>query len=200
MRPRYTHGDERAVVAQRRAGLHARHQRRARDGDARVPARRRAGSARGPRCRLSVTYANELESYQIFEEARNDPTFRDDLIALGLDPRHRQRQGDPIRHQRRIRAQHDELACSTRARATCSRRTSSRPGRCSAARSTTPSSRPKRRVYRAIGSRLVAAGQVRLGSIDDFDGSGKRRAVLQALLPRRRLEPARVGPLRSRRR
>jgi outer membrane protein insertion porin family/translocation and assembly module TamA len=35
---------------------------------------------------LALTYANEWEDYTITEEARNDPTFRDDLIALGLDP------------------------------------------------------------------------------------------------------------------
>ena len=36
---------------------------------------------------MSVTYANEYETYQISNEALEDPTFRDDLIALGLDPR-----------------------------------------------------------------------------------------------------------------
>jgi outer membrane protein assembly complex protein YaeT len=36
---------------------------------------------------LALTYANEWEEYQISNEALNDPTFRDDLIALGLDPR-----------------------------------------------------------------------------------------------------------------
>jgi outer membrane protein assembly complex protein YaeT len=35
---------------------------------------------------LALTYANEWEDYTISEEARNDPTFRDELIALGLDP------------------------------------------------------------------------------------------------------------------
>ena len=41
---------------------------------------------RSPAMTFSVTYANEHESYTIFEEALNDPSFRDDLIALGLDP------------------------------------------------------------------------------------------------------------------
>jgi len=36
---------------------------------------------------MSLTYINEYETYQISDEALNDPTFRDDLIALGLDPR-----------------------------------------------------------------------------------------------------------------
>jgi len=40
-----------------------------------------------PTTTLSLTYANEYETYTISDEALNDPTFRDDLIALGLDPR-----------------------------------------------------------------------------------------------------------------
>ncbi|HEY7500767.1 MAG TPA: BamA/TamA family outer membrane protein [Vicinamibacterales bacterium] len=35
----------------------------------------------------SVTYVNEWEEYEISNAALEDPTFRDDLIALGLDPR-----------------------------------------------------------------------------------------------------------------
>ena len=35
---------------------------------------------------LALTYANEWEDYTITEEALNDPEFRDELIALGLDP------------------------------------------------------------------------------------------------------------------
>ena len=36
---------------------------------------------------LALTYANEWEDYTISNEALLDPTFRDELIALGLDPR-----------------------------------------------------------------------------------------------------------------
>jgi outer membrane protein assembly complex protein YaeT len=36
---------------------------------------------------LSLTYANEWEEYSISDEALSDLTFRDRLIALGLDPR-----------------------------------------------------------------------------------------------------------------
>jgi outer membrane protein assembly complex protein YaeT len=36
---------------------------------------------------LALTYVNEWEEYTIYDEALADPTFRDDLIALGLDPR-----------------------------------------------------------------------------------------------------------------
>ncbi len=40
-----------------------------------------------PATSLSLTYANELERYSITNEALADLSFRDDLIALGLDPR-----------------------------------------------------------------------------------------------------------------
>jgi len=36
---------------------------------------------------LALTYVNEWEDYTIYDAALQDPTFRDDLIALGLDPR-----------------------------------------------------------------------------------------------------------------
>ena len=36
---------------------------------------------------VQLTYANEHESYEISNEALEDPTFRDELISLGLDPR-----------------------------------------------------------------------------------------------------------------
>ena len=42
---------------------------------------------RRPRTSLSFTYANEHEDYTISEDARADLSFRDELIALGLDPR-----------------------------------------------------------------------------------------------------------------
>jgi outer membrane protein assembly complex protein YaeT len=41
---------------------------------------------RRPTTTAALTYMNEWEDYTISEEARNDPTFRDELIALGLDP------------------------------------------------------------------------------------------------------------------
>ena len=45
-------------------------------------------SVLGPRqaTTLALTYVNEWEDYTISDEALNDPTFRDELIALGLDP------------------------------------------------------------------------------------------------------------------
>jgi outer membrane protein insertion porin family/translocation and assembly module TamA len=40
-----------------------------------------------PTTTLAMTYVNEWEDYTISNEALMDPTFRDELIALGLDPR-----------------------------------------------------------------------------------------------------------------
>ena len=40
-----------------------------------------------PTMTLALTYANEYEDYTISNEALTDLTFRDELIALGLDPR-----------------------------------------------------------------------------------------------------------------
>ncbi len=70
----------------------------------------RARSVLGARDRstvLALTYANEWEDYTISEEALDDPTFRDELIALGLDPEtgtgHWPAVGAPVR----CRPQHD---------------------------------------------------------------------------------------------
>ncbi len=47
------------------------------------------GPLRGsqPSTTVAFTYVNEFEDYAISREALEDPTFRDELIALGLDPR-----------------------------------------------------------------------------------------------------------------
>ena len=47
--------------------------------------RRPLGGVR-PTTTLAFTYANEWEDYTISDEALNDLTFRDELIALGLNP------------------------------------------------------------------------------------------------------------------
>lgn len=45
-----------------------------------------AGADRGVRNSLSVSFIREYERYAISQSALDDPTFRDELIALGLDP------------------------------------------------------------------------------------------------------------------
>ena len=44
------------------------------------------GAERGVRNRLSLGLIREYESYAISQSALDDPTFREELIALGLDP------------------------------------------------------------------------------------------------------------------
>ena len=43
-------------------------------------------SSRNAESSFSLTYANEWQDYVVSEDTLNDPTQRDDLIALGLDP------------------------------------------------------------------------------------------------------------------
>ena len=44
------------------------------------------GADRGVRNRLSLSLIREYEDYAISDSALSDPTFRDELIALGLNP------------------------------------------------------------------------------------------------------------------
>jgi outer membrane protein assembly complex protein YaeT len=46
-----------------------------------------------PSTTLSLTYANEFEEYEVSPEVLADPSLRDDLIAMGLDPRTGQGRG-----------------------------------------------------------------------------------------------------------
>jgi outer membrane protein assembly complex protein YaeT len=120
-----------------------------------------------PTMSVSVTYANELEKYQIFEEARNDPTFRDDLIALGLNPDTGSAKGtrsavsvEVVRNTTNslLDARQGYLASVHLEQA----------GKVLGGTFEYTEVTTEARVYRALGSRLVAAGQVRLGSIDNF--------------------------------
>jgi len=45
-----------------------------------------SGTDRGARNQATMTIVHEFDNYQITEAALNDPSFRDELIALGLDP------------------------------------------------------------------------------------------------------------------
>jgi outer membrane protein assembly complex protein YaeT len=120
-----------------------------------------------PSTTLSLTYANERESYTISQAALDDPTFRDELIALGLDPRTGTGGGtrsalslDGGRNttnnlldarQGYVASLHLEQAGSWLA------------GSYDYYEVTT-----ELRLYRSLGDRLVAAGQARLGSISAF--------------------------------
>jgi outer membrane protein assembly complex protein YaeT len=118
-----------------------------------------------PTTTLSLTYANEHENYTISNAALEDLSFRDELIALGLDPRKGTGQGtrsaislDGGRNttnnlldarQGYVAAIHLEQA-----------------GRWFAGSYDYYELTTELRLYRSLGSRLVAAGQARIGSID----------------------------------
>ena len=118
-----------------------------------------------PSTTLSLTYANERESYTISQAALDDPTFRDELIALGLDPRSGKGSGtrsainlDGGRNttnnlldakQGYVASLHLEQA-----------------GKWLAGSYDYYEVTTELRLYRSIGDRVVVAGQARLGSID----------------------------------
>jgi outer membrane protein assembly complex protein YaeT len=118
-----------------------------------------------PTTTLSFTYANERESYEISNAALNDLTFRDELIALGLDPRKGTGQGtrsaislDGGRNTTNnlLDAKQGYVASIHLEQA----------GRWLAGSYDYYEVTTEARMYRSIGNRLVAAGQARLGSID----------------------------------
>jgi outer membrane protein assembly factor BamA len=120
-----------------------------------------------PSTTLSLTYANERESYTISQRALDDPTFRDELIALGLDPRTGKGSGtrsaislDGGRNttnnlldarQGYVASLHLEQA-----------------GKWLAGSYDYYEITSELRLYRSIGDRIVAAGQARLGSISPY--------------------------------
>ena len=118
-----------------------------------------------PAATLSLTYANEFQSYIIKRAALEDLSFRDELIALGLDPRRPIDSGlrsaisvDGGRNttnnlldakQGYVMAIHGEQAGQWLG------------GKYDYYEGTTEG-----RMYHSLGDRLVVAGQMRLGSID----------------------------------
>ena len=118
-----------------------------------------------PSTTLSLTYANERENYTISRAALDDPTFRDELIALGLDPRLGKGSGtrsaislDGGRNttDNLLDARHGYVASLHLEQA----------GKWLAGSYDYYEVTTELRLYRSIGNRVIAAGQARLGSID----------------------------------
>jgi outer membrane protein assembly complex protein YaeT len=118
-----------------------------------------------PSTTLSLTYANEHESYTISQAALDDPTFRDELIALGLDPRTGKGRGtrsaislDGGRNTTNnlLDAKQGYVASIHLEQA----------GRWLAGSYDYYELTSELRAYRSLGRRIVAAGQARIGSID----------------------------------
>ena len=70
----------------RRSRVQIPQQRRPRDARQAVRPWARTGFERGVRNQMRISFINEYENYAITRGALNDPTLRDELIALGLDP------------------------------------------------------------------------------------------------------------------
>ncbi len=118
-----------------------------------------------PTMSLSLTYVNEQENYEISNEALTDLSFRDELIALGLDPRFGIGEGhrsalmvdasrnttDNLLNAKRgyFMAVHVEQA-----------------GRFLGGTYDYSEVTAEGRLYQNIASRVVLAGQIRAGSID----------------------------------
>ena len=118
-----------------------------------------------PTTTLSLTYANEYERYTISQAALDDPTFYDELIALGLDPRTGKGKGtrsaislDGGRNTTNnlLDAKRGYVASIHLEQA----------GQWLAGSYDYYELTSELRLYRSIGNRIVAAGQVRIGSID----------------------------------
>jgi outer membrane protein assembly complex protein YaeT len=131
---------------------------------------RRFGGARlGPRpvTTVSFAYANEHESYRIFQAARDDPTFRDNLIALGLDPDTGMASG--TRSAISLEAVRNSTNSLLDARqGTLLSGHLEQAGKWLAGSYDYVEATVEGRAYRSLGKGLIAAGQVRLGSIDAF--------------------------------
>jgi outer membrane protein assembly complex protein YaeT len=120
-----------------------------------------------PTTTLSLTYANEHETYTISQAALDDPTFRDELIALGLDPRTGKGAGtrsaislDGGRNTTNnlLDAKQGYVASIHLEQA----------GRWLAGSYDYYELTSELRLYRSLSRRIVAAGQARIGSIDAF--------------------------------
>lgn len=118
-----------------------------------------------PTTTLSLTYANEYERYTISPAALDDPTFYDELISLGLDPRTGKGKGtrsaislDGGRNTTNnlLDAKRGYVASIHLEQA----------GRWLAGSYDYYEVTSELRLYRSLGNRVVAAGQVRIGSID----------------------------------
>jgi outer membrane protein assembly complex protein YaeT len=118
-----------------------------------------------PTTTMTLTYANEHENYTISQAALDDPTFRDELIALGLNPETGKGRGtrsaislDGGRNTTNnlLDAKQGYVASIHLEQA----------GQWLAGSYDYYELTSELRLYRSLGKRIVVAGQARLGSID----------------------------------
>lgn len=120
-----------------------------------------------PSTSLSFSYANEHERYSISNAALLDPTFRDELIALGLDPRF----GTGLGTRSAIALDFGRNTTNNLLDARQGYVATvhlEQAGRWLAGSYDYYEWTSEGRYYRSIGGRAVAAVQARIGSIDAF--------------------------------
>ena len=180
--------------------LHARHRRRPRDRS-----RAQFGRAGGAGARIAAgddAVADLRERVgglrRSPKSALNDPTFRDELIALGLDPRSGTRQRPAVGAQPRRRPQHHRQPARRASAGYFAAMHLEQAGKWLGGDYDYYEVTGEARYYLSIGDRPWSPLRARAGDRSTRSAPSRTpRAVLQALLPRRRDEPARVGPLRS---
>ena len=122
-----------------------------------------------PTTTLSLTYADEHERYRISQAALDDLTFRDELIALGLDPRPGPNAGKGSGTRSAVSLDGGRNTTNNLLDAKQGYVASihvEQAGKWLAGSYDYYELTTELRSYRSLGSRLVAAGQVRIGSID----------------------------------
>lgn len=120
-----------------------------------------------PSTSLSFSYANEHERYTISNAALEDLTFRDELIALGLDPRTGTGAGTRSAIALDLGRNTTNNLLDARQGYFASMHVE-QAGRWLAGSYDYYEITTEGRFYRSLGSRAVAAVQARLGSIDAF--------------------------------
>ncbi len=123
------------------------------------------GRQRGSKLSLGLSYINEYTDYRVSDDALADPEFRDDLIALGLDPETGAAKG--TLRALRLQADYD----STPGRLDAQRGVSlsiavEQAGRIIPGDFTYTELVAEGRHYLRLGRRIVLANRLRYGSID----------------------------------
>ena len=144
----------------------------------------------------SVSLINEYQRSVVAPQALLDFSVRDDLIALGLDPRSGLSRGT-------LSAVAFNIGRNTTTNLLDARSGYMLDGHVEQAGKwlwgtfNYWSASGEVRHYLSIDRRMVLANRLRISGIDGFGNLEVDRPVLQALLSRRRHEPARLGPVRG---
>ena len=144
---------------------------------------------------LSVTVVDEYEDYTVSEEALNDPDFYDDLIALGLNPNTGRGTGQLLALAVDVQRNTTPNLIDAKGGYLVSAHVEQAGNWMPGAYNYTEYTAEAAQVPHVRQHRRCRGGPRRHHRL--AWPAGRRRAVLQALLPRWLREPARVGPIRG---